>query len=50
MLIAGKGHEKVQVSREGSVPFDDVRGGSSRFCGRAGYECRLGKRGVGQKA
>jgi UDP-N-acetylmuramoyl-L-alanyl-D-glutamate--2,6-diaminopimelate ligase len=24
VLIAGKGHEKVQVTREGSAPFDDV--------------------------
>jgi UDP-N-acetylmuramoyl-L-alanyl-D-glutamate--2,6-diaminopimelate ligase len=24
VLIAGKGHEKVQVSREGAMPFDDV--------------------------
>ena len=24
VLIAGKGHEKVQVTREGSFPFDDV--------------------------
>jgi UDP-N-acetylmuramoyl-L-alanyl-D-glutamate--2,6-diaminopimelate ligase len=24
VLLAGKGHEKVQVTREGSIPFDDV--------------------------
>ena len=24
VLLAGKGHEKVQVTREGSHPFDDV--------------------------
>jgi UDP-N-acetylmuramoyl-L-alanyl-D-glutamate--2,6-diaminopimelate ligase len=25
VLLAGKGHEKVQVTREGSLPFDDVQ-------------------------
>jgi len=25
VLIAGKGHEKLQATREGTFPFDDVQ-------------------------
>ena len=39
VLLAGKGHEKVQVTREGSNPFDDVE--VSREVLKAnGYECQ----------
>ena len=38
VLLAGKGHEKVQVTREGSHPFDDVA--VARDALRAtGFEC-----------
>jgi UDP-N-acetylmuramoyl-L-alanyl-D-glutamate--2,6-diaminopimelate ligase len=38
VLLAGKGHEKVQVTREGSHPFDDVQ--VTREVLRAsGFEC-----------
>jgi UDP-N-acetylmuramoyl-L-alanyl-D-glutamate--2,6-diaminopimelate ligase len=49
VLIAGKGHEKVQVSREGSVPFDDVVEAREALA-KAGYECQAAQAGAGQKA
>jgi UDP-N-acetylmuramoyl-L-alanyl-D-glutamate--2,6-diaminopimelate ligase len=36
VLLAGKGHEKVQVTREGSHPFDDV---AREVLRTAGFEC-----------
>lgn len=38
VLLAGKGHEKVQVSREGTHPFDDVEV-AREVLRAAGYEC-----------
>jgi UDP-N-acetylmuramoyl-L-alanyl-D-glutamate--2,6-diaminopimelate ligase len=38
VLLAGKGHEKVQVTREGSLPFDDVEVAREALA-RAGFEC-----------
>ena len=38
VLLAGKGHEKVQVTREGSHPFDDVQVARDALRA-AGFEC-----------
>ena len=38
VLLAGKGHEKVQVTREGSLPFDDVAVAREALRA-AGFEC-----------
>ena len=38
VLLAGKGHEKVQVTREGSSPFDDVEV-AKEVLRAAGFDC-----------
>lgn len=38
VLLAGKGHEKIQVTREGSLPFDDVEAAREALRA-AGFEC-----------
>lgn len=43
VLLAGKGHEKVQVSREGTVPFDDVQV-AGQVLHEAGYECGVAEK------
>ena len=38
VLLAGKGHEKVQVTREGSNPFDDVKV-AKEVLRASGFDC-----------
>src|ERR1700734_2811320 len=45
VLLAGKGHEKVQVTREGVIPFDDLE--VARAALRvAGFECEAAHAGA----
>jgi UDP-N-acetylmuramoyl-L-alanyl-D-glutamate--2,6-diaminopimelate ligase len=43
VLLAGKGHEKVQVSCNGSIPFDDVQVAREVLV-RAGFDCAAAAR------
>src|SRR5580693_4448671 len=38
VLLAGKGHEKIQVTRQGAAPFDDLQVARDALQA-AGYEC-----------
>ncbi len=38
VLLAGKGHEKVQITRDGPIPFDDVVVARETLTG-LGYDC-----------
>jgi UDP-N-acetylmuramoyl-L-alanyl-D-glutamate--2,6-diaminopimelate ligase len=44
VLLAGKGHEKVQVSRSGVAPFDDVAVARETLA-KVGYECQAARVG-----
>jgi UDP-N-acetylmuramoyl-L-alanyl-D-glutamate--2,6-diaminopimelate ligase len=44
VLLAGKGHEKVQVTREGASPFDDLEVAREALRA-AGFECEVAKAG-----
>src|SRR5277367_851153 len=39
VLLAGKGHEKVQVTRDGTIPFDDVEFARETLAA-LGYNCK----------
>ncbi len=49
VLIAGKGHEKVQVTREGSIPFDDVEV-AHQILRDAGYNCEAANTAAGKSS
>ncbi len=49
VLIAGKGHEKVQVSREGSIPFDDADV-AHEILRDAGYNCESANAAAGKNS
>jgi UDP-N-acetylmuramoyl-L-alanyl-D-glutamate--2,6-diaminopimelate ligase len=39
VLLAGKGHEKVQVTQQGTIPFDDVEVARGQLLA-LGYDCK----------
>jgi UDP-N-acetylmuramoyl-L-alanyl-D-glutamate--2,6-diaminopimelate ligase len=47
VLIAGKGHEKVQVTREGSHPFNDVEV-ARQILRESGYSCEAANAAAGK--
>jgi UDP-N-acetylmuramoyl-L-alanyl-D-glutamate--2,6-diaminopimelate ligase len=49
VLIAGKGHEKVQITRDGTIPFDDVEV-AQKVLRQAGYECKSANAAAGTKS
>ena len=48
VLIAGKGHEKVQITRDGSIPFDDAEV-AHKVLREGGYECKSSNAAAGKR-
>jgi UDP-N-acetylmuramoyl-L-alanyl-D-glutamate--2,6-diaminopimelate ligase len=49
VLLAGKGHEKVQVTRQEALPFDDVEV-AREVLTQAGYDCQANSAATGKKS
>jgi UDP-N-acetylmuramoyl-L-alanyl-D-glutamate--2,6-diaminopimelate ligase len=49
VLIVGKGHEKVQVTCTGSIPFDDVEV-ARQALNDAGYDCEVASASAGKNS
>jgi UDP-N-acetylmuramoyl-L-alanyl-D-glutamate--2,6-diaminopimelate ligase len=49
VLIAGKGHEKVQVTRDESIPFDDVEV-AQKVLRATGYDCKSVNAAAGKRS
>ena len=47
VMIAGKGHEKAQVTRKGPMPFDDVQV-AQQVLREAGYDCEAANAAAGK--
>jgi UDP-N-acetylmuramoyl-L-alanyl-D-glutamate--2,6-diaminopimelate ligase len=48
VLIAGKGHEKMQVTRDGSIPFDDAEV-AQKILRAVGYDCKSSNAAAGKR-
>jgi UDP-N-acetylmuramoyl-L-alanyl-D-glutamate--2,6-diaminopimelate ligase len=45
VLLAGKGHERVQITREGAAPFDDLEAARAALSA-AGFDCQAARAGA----
>jgi UDP-N-acetylmuramoyl-L-alanyl-D-glutamate--2,6-diaminopimelate ligase len=49
VLLAGKGHEKTQITRNGTIPFDDVEV-ARQLLREAGYDCESARAAAGRNS